>query len=467
MRKPRFLAALMVASALTGACSMAPHAGVPPVAPPPAAFKETGLWTPAMPADAAPRGAWWSILPDPVLDGLEQRIEKDSPRLAAALARYDQARALTRQARADLLPRVDASGRAMSARAMSPATGGHYEYDDYAVGGSALYEVDLWGRIRNQVSASAAEAQASEADLAGARLSLQAELADDYIQLRKLDAQLDLLRQTKTAYAAAVDLTTKRFVGGAANEADVTRARTQFKSVQSEMAQRSADRAMLEHAIAALVGEQASGFAIAPVAVMLAPPQVPVSAPSMLLQRRPDVAAAARRVAGANAKIGVARAAFFPQVTLGASGGFETTAASLLTAGSSVWALGPALAAMPIFDGGRRRAGVAYARAQFAEASANYRQATLNAFREVEDQLALVNRLAEASAQQSEAVVAAARTNQLANIQYREGAVDYLQVVTAQAAELQAREDQLALESRRLIASIGLIRAMGGDWRGS
>lgn len=462
MRKARILAAML--PLLASGCSMAPPYSAPAVAPAPAAFKETGLWTPATPADAMPRGAWWRILPDPVLDALEQRIEKDSPRLAAALARYDQARALTRQARADLLPRVDANGRALTSRAMSPATGGHYEYDDYALGGSATYEVDLWGRIRNQVSAASAEAQASEADLAGARLSLQAELAGNYIQLRKLDAQLDLLAQTRTAYAAAVDLTTKRFVGGAANEADVTRARTQFKSVQSEMAQRTADRALLEHTIAALVGEQPSLFSIAPVAIMPAPPKVPVSAPSLLLQRRPDVAAAERRVAAANAKIGVARAAFFPQVTLGASGGFETTAASLLSAGSSVWALGPAMAAMPIFDGGRRRAGVAYARAQFAEASANYRQATLNAFREVEDQMALVNRLAEASSEQSEAVVAAARTNQLANIQYREGAVDFLQVVTAQTAELQAREDQLALESRRLLAAIGLIRAMGGDW---
>ena len=443
---------------------MAPHYTVPQTAPAPAAFKETGLWTPATPADAMPRGAWWRILPDPVLDGLEQRIEHDSPRLDAALARFDQARALTRQARADLLPRIDASARASRSRAMSPVTGGHYEYEDYALGGSASYEVDLWGRIRNQVSANQALAEASAADLAGARLSLQAELAEDYIQLRKLDAQLDLLRQTITAYAAAIDLTTKRFVGGAANEADVARARTQFKSAQSEMAQRSADRALLEHAIAALVGEQASGFAIAPVPTMLTPPQVPVSAPSLLLQRRPDVAAAERRVAAANARIGVAKAAFFPQITLGGSGGFETTGAALLAAGSNVWALGPALAAMPLFDGGRRRAGVAYARAQFDEASANYRQATLNAFREVEDQLALVNHLADASKQQSEAVVAAMRTNQLANIQYREGAVDYLQVVTAQAAELQAREDQLALESRRLLASVGLIRAMGGDW---
>lgn len=450
---------------LLSACNLAPPDAAPETQPPPARFKEAGPWTVAQPADAIGRGAWWQIMGDPCLDTLEQRIERESPRLAVAVARYDQARALAGRARADLFPQIDFNAGATHERSMSTVTGQHYNYHEAAVGGSVSYELDMWGRVHNLVSAGRAESEASAADVATVKLSLQAELADNYFRLRGLDAQIDLLNQTITAYSAALDLTTKRFTGGAARETDVSRARTQVSSAQSELDQRRADRALLEHAIAALVGEQASSFSITPVQQLTQAPKVPVTAPSLLLQRRPDIAAAERRVAAANARIGAARAAFFPDITLGLSGGFESTAGALLSAGSGVWALGPATALLRVFDGGRRRADLAQAKGEFDEAAANYRHATLDAFREVEDELTLANRLADASEHQGRAVEAAARTNQLADVQYREGAVDYLQVVTAQTAELEARQVKITLDARRLAASVDLVRALGGSWR--
>ncbi|MFL9874226.1 efflux transporter outer membrane subunit [Paraburkholderia megapolitana] len=449
---------------LLSGCDLAPRYTQPSIAAAPTTFKESGPWTPAQPDDGAYRGAWWKIIDDPQLDALEQRVMSDSPQLAAAVARYDEASALARRARSGLFPQLDAKASAARMRTASPSTGTHIDYRDYAIGASVSYELDLWGRVRNLVAAGDAEKQASAADLAVVKLSLQAELADHYVQLRGLDAQIVLLRQTGNAYDAALQLTMKRFAGGAASELDVGRARTQLASAQSDIEQRMADRALLEHAIAVLVGEQASVFSIAPEQVFAEPPPVPVTAPSRLLQRRPDVAAAERRVAAANSRIGVARAAFFPAITLGGSGGVEATAGTLFSAANRVWALGPAAALLPIFDGGSRSADLDQARAQLNEAAADYRQTTLDSFREVEDQLALINRLANASQREAEAVKAAQRTTQLANVQYREGAVDYLQVVTAQTAELQVRETQITLQARRLTACVDLVRALGGSW---
>ena len=456
--------AMFILSVLCG-CNMAPRYRKPVVADLPATYRETGPWTPAQPADAARRGAWWSVMGDERLNRLEDRIEHGSPQLAAAVARYVQARALVRRARADFFPQIDATATAQRERALFAATGNYYEYREYETGGTISWEPDIWGRIRNLVAAARANAQASAADLAAIRLSLEGELADDYFQLCGLDARISLLQRTVAAYTASLDLTTRRFVGGAASELDVGRARTQLSATQSRLEQQVADRALVEHAIAVLVGEQPSTFVIAAVDSPVPVPPIPVTAPSRLLERRPDVAAAERRMAAANARIGVARAAFFPNITLGATGGSASVTSTLLAAGSGVWALGPALATLAIFDGGRRFANLALTHAAYAEAAANYRQTVLTAFREVEDQLALLNNLADASAQQQEAVVAAARTTYLATLQYREGAVDYLQVVIAQTAELQSREDLITINTRRLMGGIDLIRAMGGSWR--
>ncbi|PYD75237.1 efflux transporter outer membrane subunit [Novacetimonas pomaceti] len=462
--RPEWRRGIVLLVSLLCGCDLSPRYRKPVMADIPATFRESGPWTPVTPADSVGRGAWWKIMDDDELDRLEDRIEHGSPHLAAAVARYDQARALVRRARAEFFPQVDATASAQRERALFPATGRYYEYRDYDAGGTISWEPDIWGRIRNLVRAARADAQASAGDLASLRLSLEGELGDDYFQLRGLDARISLLQKTMAAYSAALDLTTKRFAGGASNELDVGRARTQLATVQSRLEQQVADRALLEHAIAVLVGEQPSTFSVTPRDDLVPVPVIPVTAPSRLLERRPDVASAERHMVAANARIGVAKAAFFPNITLGATGGSESTTNTLLSAGSGVWALGPALATLAIFDGGRRFANLAITHAEYAEAAANYRQVALNAFREVEDQLALLNHLADASARQDEAVAAATRTDQLAAIQYREGAVDYLQVVIAQTAELQAREDLITVNTRRLVGGIDLIRAMGGDW---
>ena len=445
-----------MAAALAG-CNLAPPYRVPVTPGPTASYRETGPWTPAAPSDAAPRGRWWAVIVDPELDRLEDRLDSDNPGLAAALARYEQSKAVATRARASLFPELDVGGSAQDAHYPSlPAS--------YAsAGGSLGYELDLWGRVRNQVAAAKAETQASAADAAAVRLSLEALLAETYLGLRGDDAEIDVLAQTETAYRQALDLTLARFDGGAASEQDVSRAKTQLGDVQSQLAQARASRALLEHAIAALVGASASRFEIAARPVQAAPPEVPVGEPSALLQRRPDIAAAERRVASANAEIGVYRAALYPTVTLSAAGGYDSSGVLAATA-ASYWAAGPATALLPVFDAGRRRADVTRARAAFDEAAATYRQTVLEAFRQVEDELALANRLANAEARQEEAVDAARDTDQIALNRYTEGAADYLEVVTAQAAELDARREDVQLRTRRLIASIDLVRALGGGW---
>jgi multidrug efflux system outer membrane protein len=332
------------------------------------------------------------------------------------------------------------------------------------VGVSVAYEIDLWGRLRNLARGAGERAQASEADLKSARLSLQADLADDYMSLRGLDSQIRLLDSTVAAYARALQLTQILHNGGNATGLDVARAETQLSSAKALLTDTQASRALMEHAIAALVGESASNFALAPVDKDLPQPRVAVSAPSVLLQRRPDIAAAERRAAAANADVGVARAAQFPTLTLDGSAGWQNAGGgSLLTAPNTFWLLGPQLAGA-IFDGGRRAAGVRASKAAFEQASANYRETVLNAFRDVEDQMALANRLAVEAKDANDAVTAAERTVDLANIRYRQGVATYLDVVTAQTAALTAEETAIQLTTRRLQASVDLTRALGGAW---
>jgi outer membrane protein, multidrug efflux system len=459
--------ACLTVLALAG-CSLAPKY-VPPSLTTPVAYNGMGPWTPASPADTAPRGDWWGVYGDATLNGLEQQIETGNPDLAIALSRYDEARQFANQAEADQYPQIDLDGSATQNRQSDErplrASGGPDIYADDLLQGSVSYELDLWGRVRNEVAAGKAETQASAADAASVRLSLEAQLADAYFSLRGLDAQKKLLEETTSAYKRALDLTEDQHSGGIVSGLDVGRAQTQYDSTTAQLTDVVAQRALFEHAIASLVGVPAPSFSLAPDATLPTPPQIPVAEPSVLLQRRPDISAAERRAAEANAQIGVARAAFFPTISLDASGGFQDAGGgvNLFNLSNSLWTLGPSLA-LTVFDGGRRRAAVKIALDQFDQASASYRSTVLTAFQQVEDNLVLCNDLAGEASEQADAVTAADHTADLSMTLYQEGAVTYLDVVTAQTADLQAQQAALTIATRRLQASVDLVRALGGGW---
>ena len=463
---------VLVPALMVSGCALAPayHA---PETPAPPQFKEAGGtsglavsgWTSAQPRDGDARGPWWTAFHDPVLDDLEARAEAASPTLAAALARYDAALAATRSARADLYPQAgisaaDSENKPSANRPLSIGTAP--TYNDLKLGGSIGYEVDLWGRIRSRVASARADAEASRADLASAHLSLQSAVADAYARLRGSDAESALLHQTVEAYAKAYDLTRRRHDGGIASGVDVNRAQTVLGNARAQISAVAQTRAATEHELAALTGELASSFAVAPRAGPLTVPLVGPGVPSALLERRPDVAAAERRIAAANARIGVTRAAFFPTITLGAGGGFETTGAALLTAPSTFWALGPALAALTVFDGGRRAAQVRISRDEYHGLAATYRNTVLTAFRQAEDALAAQRLLATQATDQQSAADAAARTSSLAFIRYRDGASNYLEVVTAQTDALTAQRALIQVQTQRARAAVALVKALGG-----
>ncbi len=447
--------------ALAG-CSLAPPYSIPP-SPAAPAYKEAGAWQLAATDPGA--GPWWEAFGDPMLAALERRIEAGNPDLAAAVARYDQARGLLRETRADLYPSVGIGADAQRARVSAgrPLSQGRAAtYENYSVGASLAYEIDLFGRVRNSVRADAAAAQASAQDVAGTRLALQSTLADTYFQMRGLDARTVLLRETVAAFQRAYDLTDTRHSGGIASGIDVSRSAALLSSARAELSAVAGERAAFEHAIAALVGESAFSFAIPVAQTMRTPPVFPVGIPSTLLQRRPDVIAAERRITAANARIGVARAAQYPSLTLGGSGGFEAGGGNVLSASNSFWALGPLSAALAIFDGGARRARVRISRAQYDEAAASYRSTVLAAFREVEDALARGAALVAQERDQLAATRAAERTRDLALTRYRDGASDYLEVVTAQTAALDAQRLLLEVQAARLRIAVDTVRAIGG-----
>ena len=463
MRLHRRAGAAALAAALS-ACSMAPDYH-PPQTAAPAQFKEVAGWSSATPRDGEARGAWWSVYADPVLTDLEARADAASPTLAAALARYDQARAAVRESQADLYPQVtagaDASRNRLS-RDRALSTGNAPKYNEYNLSASIDYELDLWGRVRNTVAANRAEAQASQADLASARLSLQASVADAYFRLRGYDAQAQLLDRSVAAFTRARDLIDTRHRGGIVSGIDVNRARTVLGNAQAQVAAVANDRAATEHELAALTGALASDFTVAPNVRSLEPPSLPIGTPSELLQRRPDISAAERRIFAANAQIGVARTAYFPSLTLGASGGWLSTGGDLLSSPSSFWSLGPVSTLLAIFDGGRRRAEVRITRARYEEISADYRSTVLTAFREVEDAIAGLHHLSSEATAQGQAAQSAQRTSEIAMERYRDGASDYLDVVTAQTDALDAQRAFLSVQTRRMQASVALVRAMGG-----
>jgi NodT family efflux transporter outer membrane factor (OMF) lipoprotein len=466
MRKLETLALLAVTLAL-GACSLAP-AYKQPATPVAASYKEAPPWISAQPSDRMPRDHWWTVFNDNDLNQIEGQVEANNADLAAALAHYRQAKAFSDQARAGLFPTISANGnvqrdRESNNKPLRGATSPTF-YDSNTLGAEVDYELDLWGRVANTAAAGHYDAQAAAADLGTARLSLQAQAADQYVQLRGLDQDAALLQQTVEAFDRALKLTQNRHGGGIASGLDVARAQTQLSSAKSQWSQTLAQRALIEHALAVLAGQSASDFSVAPKIVDIALPQVPVGVPSTLLQRRPDVAAAERRTAEANANIGVARAAYFPDITLTGLAGFQSSDHNnWISAPNSFWSLGPSFL-LNIFDGGRIKAGVAAARAATDEAGATYRGVVLSAFAQVEDSLALLDHYKTAAKDEGEAVTAAKTALDFSMSRYRQGAVDYLEVTTSQTDALDAERLLLDLDTRQLRASVALIRALGGGW---
>jgi NodT family efflux transporter outer membrane factor (OMF) lipoprotein len=454
---------------LLGACSFAPVYTVPSTATP-AAYREDAGWRQAQPGDEWSKGSWWSIFQDAALDELERKAGAANQNLNAAFARLQQARADTRIARADLFPHLTASSSVTRARASPNApryvAGEPTEGNDFVLEADLSYEVDLWGRVRNQVVSARATQQASAADLASLGLSIQAELASDYFRLRSVDTQQQLLDQTVEDYAKSLDLTQTLFEGGAAALSDVAQAKTQLHTARTRAADTHLSRAQLEHAIAVLIGENPSEFQLGVKALPsdASPPPVDPGLPSKLLERRPDVAEAERRVAAANAQIGVARAAYFPQFTLTGSAGFDSVrSATWIGAPSLFWSIGPQVSA-PIFEGGRLVAQTEKTKAAYSEEVALYRNTVLTAFQDVEDNLVALRQLEKESDSQGEAVAAATTALGQSQDRYTAGIVTYLEVATTETAALQAQLDAIEIRARRFSATVMLIKALGGGW---
>jgi len=461
-------ARLAIALAVCCAAACAPKAQYSPPAPEPViAFKENASWKPAQPRDADVRGQWWDIFNDGALSALEARIDVSNETLKIAEAQFNQARAAVRGARANRLPQAGVAPAAVTARqsANRALASFHDPYGDLTLPLDASYEADVWGRLRGIVEAGRTAAQATAADLETARLSLHAELAIDYFSLRGLDREQQILNRAVDTFAQALELTGNRFRGGLASGADVAQAETQLETTRVQAVDVGVQRAALEHAIALLAGEAASTFTLAPSPLEGPPPDVPAGVPSELLERRSDVAAAERRIASAFAQVGVTKTAYYPLLTLSAGSGFESSSlASWLSQASAFWTAGPS-AVVSALDFGRRRAATEQARAAYEIASATYRETVLSAFREVEDQLAALRVLEEEAAIQDRAVAAAERSLTLANNRYRGGVASYLEVITAQSFALTNQRAAANLLTRRMSATVLLLKGLGGNWR--
>jgi NodT family efflux transporter outer membrane factor (OMF) lipoprotein len=440
----------------------------------PAAFGDTAItnagdWKTAEPSAHLSRGAWWKIYTDAELNRLETLAASNNQQIAVALANFEQARAAAKVARADFFPQINASPSATRQRTSanaSPATAGKSStFNTFNVSADASWELDLWGRIRRNVEGARATFTASADDLESAKLSVRAEVASDYFTLRALDAQSDLLNQTAVAYQHALELTQNRHKAGIASDLDVAQAETQLKSAKAQIPAVDLQRAQLRHALAVLCGQVATTFALTPDTVASTNlPAIPVAVPSEWLERRPDISAAERRMAAANANIGVARAAFYPRVLLNGSGGFESISASDVFAWPShLWAIGPTLQ-LPIFTGGRNRAQLASARAAYDGTVATYRQTVLTAFQDVEDQLAAQRLLAQQLDEETAALASAERTLIISNNRYKAGVEQYLDVIVAQATELTHKQNAVQLNGQKLTASVSLIKALGAGW---
>jgi NodT family efflux transporter outer membrane factor (OMF) lipoprotein len=429
-------------------------------------FKEAEGWVPATPADALERGAWWSLFNDPVLDQLAGRVEVSNQNVAAAVAAYAQARALVREQRAALFPVVTLDGGGNRARSNSSSgSGGVRIGNSVQASIGASWEPDVWGRLRRATDGASASAQASAADLAAARLASQGELATNYLSLRQSDAQQQLLATTIDGYQRTLQIAQNRYTAGIAPRSDVLQAQTQLANAQADLAGLQRQRAQLEHAIAVLVGEAPANFSLATQQRLPEVPDVPLILPSTLLQRRPDIAGAERRVAAANEQIGNARSAYYPSFSLGASAGSNASRlGDLFTASTSVWSIGLS-AAQVLFNAGATSARVDAAQAAHEQAVANYRQTVLAAFASVEDQLSATRVLRDQQALRLQASEAADQVEQQVLNRYRAGQVSYTEVVTAQATALNARRSLVQARADRQTTAVALLQALGGGWQ--
>jgi NodT family efflux transporter outer membrane factor (OMF) lipoprotein len=441
----------------------------------PADFKDTEGWKKAQPEDDALRGKWWEIFNDPQLNALEEKVNVSNQNIAAATASFFAARALVKEARSQLFPTVTTNPAITRQRVPSTLSSGTaggsssraVTFNDYTLPFDAAWQPDLFGRIRNTVRSAAYGAQAGAADLENTRLTLQGDVATDYFQLRGQDALKQLLDSTVVAYRQSLDLTRALYETGIDSDEDVALAETQLETTQAQDAALGVQRAQFEHAIAMLTGQAASTFSIPIEPLKSSPPAIPFGVPSRLLERRPDIAAAERLVAQANAQIGIAKAAYFPTITLSAAAGLESSStAAWLTWPARFFSIGPA-AAETLFDAGLRRATVEQFRAQYDQTVANYRQTVLTAFQQVEDNLASLRILSVEIHYQDTAVKSAERTLALARDRYRLGIDPYLNVITAETSLLSNQQTAVSLRIQQMTASVGLIEALGGGWDAS
>ncbi len=471
----RKLLCVAIGATLLAGCAVGPDYQRPEM-PAPVAYKETAGWKIAEPRDELARGKWWKMFGDSILDALLEQVNVSNQSLKVSEARFRQAQALTQLARANYYPTVSANASSTRSRAAaSRSAGANSASTNYNLNLSAGWEIDVWGRIRRAVDANDDSAQASAADLEAARLSLQSELANNYFQLRVNDAQKQLFADTIVAFEKSLELTKNRYAVGVVGKVDVVQAETQLLSAQAQSIDLGVQRAQLEHAIAVLIGKPPTDFSLSSIETTGGPsvdwkvamPVFPIGLPSTLLERRPDIAAAERRAAAANAQIGVAKAAYFPALSLTGAVGFASpTLANWISAPNRAWSLGPSLAET-LLDFGKRGAQTDQAIASYDQTVASYRQTVLEAFRDVEDNVAALRILEQEAKVQSEAVRAARESVALTLNQYKAGTISYLSVVTVQTAQLSNERTSVGLLGRRLSATVGLVRALGGGWNAS
>lgn len=438
-----------------------------PMVPAAPTYKEAGNWRPAQPNEKGLGGKWWEIFQDPQLNALEEQLEVSNQNLKVTMAQYQQSRAALKYARADYYPTITTSPsatRQKNSENRTIAVGRGLTFNDFVLPFTASYQVNAFGRVSRNVEVFREQAQASAADLAVVNLSLHATLAIDYFAARSLDAEEKLLTTTVAEYEQALKLNQDRYNGGLASEVEVEQARTILETTRAQLVDVGVARAQFEHALALLIGKAPAEFTLPPLPLAAPPPDIPVGLPSELLERRPDIAGAERRVAAANAQVGLARTAYYPQFNLSATGGFESGMVSTLIQGpSALWSVG-ASAAYTVFDVGRRRALNDQAKAGYDAAVANYRETALNAFKDVEDNLAALRILEQEASVQARAVQAAQRSLALSNTRYEGGVTSYLEVITAQNAALSDEVTAVNILGRRMASAVQLIQALGGGW---
>ncbi|PYX49542.1 MAG: RND transporter [Acidobacteria bacterium] len=448
------------------ACSVGPKYK-PAAVPAPPAYKEIGNWKTAQPSDQNLGGKWWEIFQDPQLNALEQQIDVSNQNLKAAVAQYQEARAALRYARADYYPTLSTAPSATREKFSGNRPGSIARgatFNDFVLPVNVSYQVNAWGRVSKNVESYREQAQASAADLAVVNLTMHADLAIDYFAARTLDAEEKLFQTTVAQYEQALQLNEDRYQGGLASEVEVEQARTILETTRAQLVDVGVARAQFEHAAAVLVGKPPADFSLPPLVLTTPPPPIPVGVPSELLERRPDIAASERRVAAANAQVGLAKTAYYPLVNILASGGFESgTITTLLQGPSALWSVGAAAAAT-IFDGGRRHALNDESKAAYDSSVASYRQTVLSAFQQVEDNLAALRVLENEAGVQATAVQSAQRSLDLSNTRYDGGVTSYLEVITAQNAALSDEVTAVNILGRRMASAVLLIEALGGGW---